>query len=284
MFANFCMAPCLIFHAGGDVFLLVALHTVFAELRAEMLEKLIVARQVPRFEHGRLGQHVAIGLRDSFAHRARRMSNFETDVPKKIENPLDGMLERLRHTFAEVRMKKHDIDVAPRIEFSASVAAQRHEAYGNDRGSILLLRGNNRRRKNMTQENVDERRAARAHLTPPAARLMAQSQAMIFDLEKLLVEREQMRRLSAGRGPQLTPSVRQNFFLMVGHLEESKFKIQISKSETDSKDQKLRKNEKAFPKGLIFPAFEKFDAYFGFRYSALSGRRFACPGSELGQA
>ena len=36
---------------------------------------------------------------------------------------------------------------------------------------------------------------------------------------------------------------------MVGHLEESKFKIQISKSETDSKDQKLRKNEKAFPKG-----------------------------------
>jgi hypothetical protein len=26
-----------------------------------------------------------------------------------------------------------------------------------------------------------------------------------------------MRRLSAGRGPQLTPSMRQNFFLMVGH-------------------------------------------------------------------
>ena len=101
----------------------------------------------------------------------------------------------------------------------------------------------------MTQENVDERRAARAHLTPPATRLMTQSQAMIFDLEKLLVKREQMWRFSAGRGPQLTPSVCQNFFLMVGHLEESKFKIQISKSETDSKVQKLRKNEKAFPKG-----------------------------------
>ena len=70
----------------------------------------------------------------------------------------------------------------------------------------------------MTQENVDERRAARAHLAPPATRLMAQSQAMIFDLEELPVERQQMRRLSAGRGPQLTPSVRQNFFLMVGHL------------------------------------------------------------------
>ena len=69
----------------------------------------------------------------------------------------------------------------------------------------------------MTQENVDERRAARAHLTTAATRLMAQSQAMIFNLEKLLVERQQMRRLSAGRGPQLTSSVRQNFFLMVGH-------------------------------------------------------------------
>src|SRR4030095_15026096 len=121
---------------------------------AEVLEKLIVARQVPRFEHGRLGQHVAIGLRDGFAHRARRMSNFETNGSKKIENPLDGMLERLRHTFAEVRMEKHDIDVAPRIEFPASVAAQGHEAYGNDPGPVLLLRGNNRRRKNMTQENV----------------------------------------------------------------------------------------------------------------------------------
>jgi len=145
------------------------------------------------------------------------MSNFETNVPKKIEDPLDGMLERLRHTFADVRMKKHDINVASGIEFSASITAQRHEADGNDRGSILLLRGNDRRRKNMTQENVDERRAARAHLTPPATRLMAQSQAMIFDLKKLPVERQQMRRLSAGRGPQLTPSMRQNFFLMVGH-------------------------------------------------------------------
>ena len=53
---------------------------------------------------------------------------------------------------------------------------------------------------------------------------MAQTQAMIFDLEKLLVKREQMRRFSPGRGSQLTPSVRQNFFLMVGHLEESNFK------------------------------------------------------------
>ena len=109
-------------------------------------------------------------------------------------------------------MKKHDIDVAPRIEFSASVAAQRHEAEGNDRGSVLLLRGDDRRRKNMTQENVDERRAARADFTPPATRLMTQSQAMIFDLEKLLVEREQMRRFSAGRGPQLTPSVLPELF------------------------------------------------------------------------
>ena len=92
MFANFCVAPRLIFHAGGDVFLLVALHTVLSESRAEMLEKLIVARQVPRFEHGRLGQHVAIGLRDSFAHRTRRMSDFETNVPEKIENLLDRML------------------------------------------------------------------------------------------------------------------------------------------------------------------------------------------------
>src|SRR5262245_42491934 len=127
------------------------------------------------------------------------MTNFETNVPKKIENSLDGMLERLRHIFAEVWMEKHDIDVAPRIEFSPSVATQCHEADGNDRGSILLLRGYDGRRKNMTQENIDERRAARAHLTPPAARLMAQSQAMILDLEKRLVERQQMRRLGAGR-------------------------------------------------------------------------------------
>ena len=180
----------------------------------------VVARQVPRLEHRRLGQHVAIGLGDGFAHRAGRVSNFETDVPKEIKNPLDGMLERVRHAFAEVRMEKHDIDVAPRVEFPASVAAQRHEAYRNNFGPVLLLRGSNRRRKNMTQENVDERRAARAHLTSAAAGLMAQTQAMIFDFEKLLVERQEMRRLGAGRGLQLAPGVRQNFFLMVGHSRE----------------------------------------------------------------
>ena len=54
---------------------------------------------------------------------------------------------------------------------------------------------------------------------------------MIFDFEKLLVERQQMRRLGAGCGFQLAPSVRQNFFLMVGHsLGElrSKFENRIS--------------------------------------------------------
>ena len=62
------------------------------------------------------------------------------------------------------------------------------------------------------------RRLPKAASGSLATGLMAQSQAMIFDLKKLLVERQQVRRLSAGRGPQLTPSVRQKFFLMVGHL------------------------------------------------------------------
>ncbi len=190
---EFLMAACLILHARGDVFLLVALHTVLAELRAEVLEKLRVARQEPRLEHCRLGQHVSIGLRDGFAHRTGRVSNFETNVPKKIEDPLDGMLERLRHAFAKVRMEKHHINVAPRVEFPAPVATQRHEAYGNDPRPVLLFRGNNRRCKNMTKENVDERRAAGAYLTSTATGLMSQSQAMIFDFEKFLVKRQQMR-------------------------------------------------------------------------------------------
>jgi hypothetical protein len=114
-------------------------------------------------------------------------------------------------------MEKHDIDIAPRVEFTTPVAAERDEADRNDLRPVLLLRRTGDGRKNMAQNNVDQRRAARADFAAPAARLMPQSQAMIFDLEKLLVERQQMRRRGIDGGPQLALRVFENFVLMLSH-------------------------------------------------------------------
>ena len=70
---------------------------------------------MPRLEHRCFGQHLTVCLCDGFAHRARRVTHFQSDVPEQIENPLNRLLERLREFFAEIGVEKHHIQVAPRI-------------------------------------------------------------------------------------------------------------------------------------------------------------------------
>ncbi len=69
----------------------------------------------------------------------------------------------------------------------------------------------------MTQDDVDERSATGADLAAAAARLVPQTEAMVFDLEELLVEREEMARAGAGRRPEFAPRVFQHFFLRIRH-------------------------------------------------------------------
>ena len=67
--------------------------------------------------------------------------------------------------------------------------------------SCCSCRRGGRGRKKMPQENVDERRAAGADFAAAAAGLVPQAQPVVFDLEKLLVEREQVGSAGCGVGP-----------------------------------------------------------------------------------
>jgi hypothetical protein len=69
----------------------------------------------------------------------------------------------------------------------------------------------------MAQDNVNQRGPVRANVPPAAACLMPQTQSMIFDLEKFLVERDEMRRVHFARGGELALRVLQNFILLMRH-------------------------------------------------------------------
>jgi hypothetical protein len=66
----------------------------------------------------------------------------------------------------------------------------------------------------MTQDHIDEGSAAGANFPPAAARPVAQAQTMVFDSEKLLVQREEARRLNSLGGSELALGVLEDFILM----------------------------------------------------------------------
>jgi hypothetical protein len=114
-------------------------------------------------------------------------------------------------------MEKHYIHVASRIEFPAAIPSERNETYRNNLFLAPGLSRNARGSENMAENDVDQGRTTGANFPATTPCLVPETQAMIFDLEKFFIERNQMRRRDfVGRG-ELTPGVLQNFFLLVRH-------------------------------------------------------------------
>ena len=93
-------------------------------------------------------------------------------------------------------MEEHDVDVAEGIQLAAAVAADGDErerqrpALPSGRPSMAA---SSRWRRTMSTRL----RAFRANLAPAAAAVVLQPDAVVLDLEELLVEREQLRRARA---------------------------------------------------------------------------------------
>src|SRR5437667_9780102 len=92
-------------------------------------------------------------------------------------------------------MQKHDIDIAARVQFAAAISTQRDQTHGKVIASAAHFYRGARRGENVLEQNVDQLRAACAHLAPAATGLMAQTQPVIFDLKKPLVTRQEFGRL-----------------------------------------------------------------------------------------
>ncbi len=76
----------LVLHAQLHVFALATSHAVFSKLFAKAARQMGVAGQLTRFQHRGLREHVPIGQADGLGNRTRGMADFESDIPKEIEN------------------------------------------------------------------------------------------------------------------------------------------------------------------------------------------------------
>src|SRR5471030_2394186 len=111
-------------------------------------------------------------------------------------------------------MPKPDVNVAERIQFETSVPAQRDTTHGH---SIDAFRGGARRGENVLENDIDQLGAAGTNFAATAPSLMAQTQPVIFYLEKPLIEREELGRLLFIGGREFARRMRQHFIMMTRH-------------------------------------------------------------------
>jgi hypothetical protein len=69
----------------------------------------------------------------------------------------------------------------------------------------------------MAKHDIHEARALRANLATSATTVVLQADAMVLDLEELLVERKPFRRIQLPLGTELLFGVSENFFAMSKH-------------------------------------------------------------------
>src|SRR5689334_9569518 len=114
-------------------------------------------------------------------------------------------------------MQEHHVDVARGIELAAPVTSNCDQAQGNDflpgacpgRGAGCA--------KDVPQNNVDQLCAPGTNFTSATTGFMPEPEPMIFDLEELGIERDQLRWVDLARAGEFALRVLQNFILLTGH-------------------------------------------------------------------
>ena len=153
-----------------------------------------------------------IGLGDRFLDRSGGMTHLESAVPEQIKQLLHHFFEVRRNFSGALAMEKHHIDIAEGIELAPAISTQSDQCQRFRRGFLVTDSGGGG--ENVSQQNIDKIGPARANFPATAASLMFQAQPMLFDLKKLLVKREDLRRAFFSRGGKLVLSVGQNLFQM----------------------------------------------------------------------
>ena len=110
--AEFGVACLLVAHSHCDVLPLMTFNTLGSELLAEGVRQFAITTNQTRFQHRRLRHHVGIGRGDGFFDRSGRVPNFESNVPKKIQDLLHDLAGRARDVASLLPMEEHYVHVA----------------------------------------------------------------------------------------------------------------------------------------------------------------------------
>jgi len=113
-------------------------------------------------------------------------------------------------------MQKHDVDITEWIELAAAISAKSDQRQWN-LGLAISASGSGSAAEDVSQQNVNQFSPPRANFAAAGAGLVLQTQAMLFNLEKLFIKWKDLGRAFApGRG-EATFGVSQNLFQMSGH-------------------------------------------------------------------
>ena len=206
------MALRLVFHPLGEVFLFVAEDALLFKLGLEGVVQFVVPGDEARFKQGGLGEHVQVGLLDGPFNGARGMAHFEPDIPKHAQDRLDDGSDLLGHHRRLVQ--EHQIDVAVRAEFAPTKPADGHQ--GDAAACLARSRAPGRRIVEVAQDNIHKDGALLGDLAPAPTRLVLEPQAVVFDLEKLFVQRQQRRLVIHPLGGELLFRVSQHHLPVPG--------------------------------------------------------------------
>ena len=204
----------LVDQAPGDIGGFLSFDAFAFEFVAEFCDQLAVPGQPARFEHGGLGLQVAVGLGDSFAQGADGMADLETGVPEQT----DDFLHRgsfLGIGFA-TRVEEHDVHVAERVHFAASVTAERNhrEAFGFRLSELFRAD----LREDPAEKDVDEVTTLPDDFTSARAARDAQAQTVFLQTPEAAVGFEGFGRSLAPRAAlEIFGSACENFFEVVTH-------------------------------------------------------------------
>ena len=124
-----------------------AAHDVGIKASLELSEERLLAPQITRLEQRGPDRQIGFGMAQAFFDRARRLPDFQAEVPQEVEKIFDHLLG-VRGLL--VGQQKQQVDVGIGREFAASVSAD-----GDDRQPFA--RGRVGKRKDFAGDEVKER-------------------------------------------------------------------------------------------------------------------------------
>ena len=212
---EFLVALRLVGHALGDVFVHMAGHAFRHKGGAELREKPRVPGDETRLEQCGFREHVAVGMLHRVGDGAGGVADFEAHVPQHVEDDLDDFAEPRVGPLRRVRVEKHDVHIAERIQLAAPVAADGYE--GERRQLARRGHGFQRGVEQVPEDDIHEAGALRANLASAAAGVVPQPDAVVLDLEEFFVKREPLGGVQRALRAELLLGVGEDFFTMAKH-------------------------------------------------------------------
>jgi len=148
------------------------------------------------------------------------VAHLEADIPKQIEDVLHQLAERLGELGRGARQQKQEVDVGPRIQGAAAVAAGGDEGDGQQ---FTAFPGVERGFKDRADYGIDQLAAGACDFQAAGSRAVVEQDPVFLGFQKPLVERDPLggRKLALQRGLECLAGVFFEVVEMMLHAESS---------------------------------------------------------------